>query len=46
VIAGPSLDFDFNPSPGLHSPPVLGVLRPAESSSDMLLARWIIRTNR
>jgi hypothetical protein len=26
VVAGPKLDFDFNPAPNLRSPPVLGML--------------------
>jgi hypothetical protein len=26
VVAGPLLDFEFNPAPNLHSPPVLGML--------------------
>src|SRR6185503_5678876 len=38
VIAGPSLDFDFNPSPGLHSPPVLGLLLARVGSRHVLLA--------
>ena len=38
VIAGPSLDFDFHPSPGLHSPPVLGVLLARVGQRHVLLA--------
>ena len=38
VIAGPSLEFDFNPSPGLHSPPVLGVLLARVEQRHLLLA--------
>ena len=38
VIAGPSLDFDFNPSPGLHSPPVLGLLLARVEQQHLLLA--------
>jgi hypothetical protein len=38
VVAGPSLDFDFNPSPGLHSPPVLGVLLARVGPRHVLLA--------
>ena len=26
VVAGPRLDFDFDPAPNLHSPPVVGML--------------------
>ena len=26
VVAGPALDFDFNPAPNLHSPPAMGML--------------------
>src|SRR5262245_13498645 len=26
VVAGPRLDFDFNPAPNLQSPPALGML--------------------
>ena len=47
VIAGPSLDFDFNPSPGLHSPPVLGVLLArVEQRHACCWPRWIILTSR
>jgi hypothetical protein len=38
VVAGPSLDFDFNPSPGLRSPPVLGVLLARVGQRHVLLA--------
>ena len=38
MIAGPALDFDFNPAPGLHSPPVLGVLLARVEQRHVLLA--------
>jgi hypothetical protein len=38
VVAGPSLDFDFNPSPSLHSPPVLGLLLARVGQRHLLLA--------
>jgi hypothetical protein len=38
VVAGPSLDFDFNPSPSLRSPPVLGVLLARVGQRHLLLA--------
>jgi hypothetical protein len=38
VVAGPSLEFDFNPSPGLRSPPALGVLLARVERRYVLLA--------
>jgi len=38
VVAGPSLDFDFDPAPNLHSPPVLGVLVARIGDQHVLLA--------
>ncbi|HEY4610822.1 MAG TPA: hypothetical protein VIH06_16505, partial [Ilumatobacteraceae bacterium] len=38
VIAGPSLDFDFDPAPNLHSPPVLGMLLARVHDEHVLLA--------
>src|SRR5262249_39642797 len=38
VVAVPSLAFDFNPSPSLHSPPVLGVLLVRVRHRHLLLA--------
>ena len=48
VVAGPALDFDFNPAPGLHSPPVLGVLLSWRGSvgATRCWRRWTIRTSR
>ena len=38
VVAGPSLDFDFNPAPNLRSPPALGVLIARVGGQHVLLA--------
>src|SRR3954451_17953434 len=38
VIAGPSLDFDFDPAPNLHCPPVLGMLLARVHDEHVLLA--------
>ena len=38
VTAGPALDFDFNPAPNLHAPPVLGVLLARVGRRHVLLA--------
>jgi hypothetical protein len=38
VVAGPALDFDFNPAPGLRSPPVLGLLLARVGRRHVLLA--------
>src|SRR3954471_3136230 len=38
VVAGPSLDFDFDPAPNLHSPRVLGMLLARVGENHVLLA--------
>ncbi|HZX53729.1 MAG TPA: hypothetical protein VFE86_03570, partial [Ilumatobacteraceae bacterium] len=38
VVAGPALDFDFNPAPNLQSPPVLGILLARVHEQHVLLA--------
>jgi len=38
VLAGPSLDFDFQPAPNLHSPPVLGLVLVRDGDDFLLLA--------
>ncbi|HZX55340.1 MAG TPA: hypothetical protein VFE86_11705, partial [Ilumatobacteraceae bacterium] len=38
VVAGPSLDFDFDPAPNLHSPPVFGMLLARVGEQHVLLA--------
>lgn len=38
VVAGAALDFDFDPAPNLHSPPVLGILVARTATGSVVLA--------